>query len=232
MAATWALWAIKGYRTWLSPLKGYRCASGVLHGRHTCSAMGQRIFKKAGFFKGMALLRRQLDSCAIDASALSVLALQSKSNDQKEAMGENAPGPYKRLSPMRGLGRHQAGFVDGCDCSGCAAPGCDLPDVPSCELPAFPEVPSCKAPLFGSCAEGSESSCGNAADAWYCVDLGNCGGCDPFVNGSSKDGQKAAGAVSRQAKAQQARDKRRSKNHDAAEAREESGASDESGKEE
>ena len=138
-----ALGLIRFYRKHLSHRKGYRCAWGVHTGRGTCSTVGLRAFRKAGFFKGLALLRRQFRRCSQSARALT-LARQR----QTALAGQ---GDYRRLRPM--ALRHQAGFVDA-DCGDCgdfcsAGPGPDIFDCfkgagkafRACEM--FPDDLSC-----------------------------------------------------------------------------------------
>lgn len=163
-----AIWAIHVYRKWLSPLKGYHCAAGASGQRHTCSAMGLRIFKKAGFLAGGALLRRQFDRCAIAA----------------EELGRTRNAAAKPLSGFGLKMSKQGGFVDcgGCDAPSCDAPSCDLPDVkcidlPSCEMPS---LPSCEIPSMPSCSAWSAEGASSLTPGWgwigYCSDCGGCGG--------------------------------------------------------
>lgn len=104
------------YQRHLSPRKGYRCAYGAHTGRHTCSSFGLRAVRKAGAVRGLRLIQRQFDRCALAAAEMRV----------EQASLRRAPtGPL----------RHQRGFVD-CDCGDVA--GCDLPscDAPSCDAPS------------------------------------------------------------------------------------------------
>ncbi len=106
---------IQFYRKYISKHKGFKCAYGVKHGRNTCSGIGLKAFKKAGFFKGMKLLRRQFDRCIIAHYEL------------KEANPDI--GKYKRLSYHHSS---QRGFVDcGDACGSCDVGHC----IPSCDLP-------------------------------------------------------------------------------------------------
>lgn len=102
-----AVVAIHFYRRHLSHRKGYACAWGKATGRDTCSGVGLRAFRRAGWVKGWALLRFQFDRCALAAQQLRA--------------AESA-----RFQP-RGRQLRQGGFVD-CspDCDG--LPGCDSPD--------------------------------------------------------------------------------------------------------
>lgn len=187
-----ALWAIKCYRRHLSPLKGYRCASGQAGAAHTCSAMGMRIFKKAGPLQGLALLRRQFDRCAIAAEAL---------GRSREALAQSV-----RARASNGAMGSQGGFVD---CGGCDAPGCD---APSCDLP------DCGAKCVPDCGDLTPKSCQSEAPLRDCSPNwlgggGNCGGnsvCQGFgcCDGLGWDG-KSAKAKARVESRKERRQKRR-----------------------
>lgn len=116
MAATssLALALIAGYRRYLSPYKGFRCAAGALCGR-SCSDQGLRIFQRCGLFTGLALLQRQFDRCALAAEALRL-----------ERTARRPFGP-----------RSQQGFCDVGDCDCSPGPGLDCtdcaPDADCCD---------------------------------------------------------------------------------------------------
>lgn len=168
-----ALWAIAFYRKRLSPIKGYRCAAGALGRSETCSAVGLRIFKKAGLLKGYALLGRQFDRCAIAADEL---------RSARQAESFRTEPSEKKASPRSRVLSKQRGFVDcgGCDAPSCDIPSCDLPDVkcPSCDMPSMPscDMPSCgragASPITEACGSTWPST---ACDAAYCIDCGGCG---------------------------------------------------------
>lgn len=106
-----AIGLIQLYRRHLSPRKGYRCAWGVATGRDSCSGVGLRAFRRAGFVGGLILLRRQFDRCAL----------------AHEVNAPRADGSYRRLLP--------AGQRGDCDCGAfdCTPDrGCDITDLPSC----------------------------------------------------------------------------------------------------
>lgn len=110
-----ALALIAVYQRHLSPRKGFGCPLRLERGGAGCSGFGKRAIARAGFFKGLLLLRRRLDQCVL-ASARASAAYRPAGS----ARGQ-----------FRALGR-QGGFVD---CA-CDSPGCDLPscDAPSCDL--------------------------------------------------------------------------------------------------
>jgi len=100
-----ALASIQLYRAWLSPIKGFHCAWGVYAGRDTCSGVGLRAFRRAGWRRGWLLMQRQFDRCALAAEALRA-----------------GQGRYRRLAP-------RAGQRGSCDFD---LPGDDCCDVLDC----------------------------------------------------------------------------------------------------
>jgi putative component of membrane protein insertase Oxa1/YidC/SpoIIIJ protein YidD len=55
-----AIWL---YRRFLSPYKGFACATRVATGGESCSAYGRRVVARFGAGKGIGLLRRRLAGC-------------------------------------------------------------------------------------------------------------------------------------------------------------------------
>ena len=100
-----ALASIEFYRTWLSPIKGFRCAWGVYSGRDTCSGIGLRAVRRAGLRRGWLLMQRQFDRCTLAAEVLRTEA-----------------GAYRRL----GSRASQQGFLD------CDVPDADCCDLLEC----------------------------------------------------------------------------------------------------
>lgn len=106
-----AITLVELYRRHLSPRKGYRCAWGLATGRDSCSGIGLRAFRRAGFVAGLQLLQRQFDRCALVG-------------DVKRS---RQAGAYRRLRP--------AGQRGECDCGAfdCTPdPGLDITDLRSC----------------------------------------------------------------------------------------------------
>ncbi len=97
-----ALAAIRLYRRHLSPRKGFRCAWGATTGRDSCSGVGLRAVRRAGWWRGSMLLRRQFDRCLLAGAA-----------------GTTDGGPYRRLRPLA----NQRGDCD-LGCGGCIDSGC------------------------------------------------------------------------------------------------------------
>lgn len=91
-----ALAAIRCYQRLISPHKGFRCAYRALTGHASCSALGYRVIRRFGVWRGIRLLRQRLYKCGV---AYRRYALP--------------PGPLAR----------QAGFID-CNCDlPCELPG-------------------------------------------------------------------------------------------------------------
>ena len=63
-------WAISQYQRHLSPLKGFRCAYRVLHGRDSCSQFALRAIGRHGMVAGTKLLRRRFERCRSASHAL------------------------------------------------------------------------------------------------------------------------------------------------------------------
>lgn len=115
-----ALAAIRLYRRHVSPRKGFRCAWGVATGRDSCSGVGLRAVRRAGWRRGALLLRRQFDRCLLAGAA---------------PAGATEAGRYRRLRPLAA----QRGDCDiGCDgcpdgfCADIAVKAFDCLDFADC----------------------------------------------------------------------------------------------------
>ncbi|MBE3023147.1 membrane protein insertion efficiency factor YidD [Janthinobacterium sp. BJB1] len=110
-----ALWAIRAYRRYLSPWKGFSCAYRVLTGRDSCSAYGYKVIVRHGLRPGWALLQRRLRACG-------------ERHRQHLALH-----PQARRSPRR---QAQAGY---CDCDAplldCACDCADVANMLRCDWP-------------------------------------------------------------------------------------------------
>jgi uncharacterized protein len=60
-----ALPAIRFYKQHLSPRKGFCCAYRAHLGRFSCSTLGYRAIRRYGVLKGIAVLRRRTELCAM-----------------------------------------------------------------------------------------------------------------------------------------------------------------------
>lgn len=58
-----ALQLVKGYQRHLSPIKGFKCASGHLYGDTTCSAAIKAIIQRDGVIQGFPAMQNQLKRC-------------------------------------------------------------------------------------------------------------------------------------------------------------------------
>ncbi len=60
---TLLLAAIRMYRRYLSPYKGFSCAWRIATGGESCSAYGYRVISRHGTKVGIGLLRRRMAAC-------------------------------------------------------------------------------------------------------------------------------------------------------------------------
>lgn len=106
LATALALAAIRGYRRYLSPYKGFSCALAAGTGGASCSAYGYAVIARFGLERGLGLLDRRLALCG----------------HVYRRMAPPCPAP---VHPRR---KYQQGFCDGpCDLP-CDGPGhCHLP---------------------------------------------------------------------------------------------------------
>ena len=87
-----ALAAIRFYRRFISPYKGFSCALRVATGGASCSAYGHAVIARFGLRRGLGLLQRRFELCGHAHARLRVVA-----------------PPHPRL-------KYQRGFCDGpCD---------------------------------------------------------------------------------------------------------------------
>ncbi len=106
---TLLLAAIRMYRRYLSPYKGFSCAWRVATGGESCSAYGYRVIARHGTKVGIGLLRRRMAACG----------------EQHRRTAAAAP-PRRILSPAL---RRQRGDCD----PGC----CDMPSCGKRHLFSF-----------------------------------------------------------------------------------------------
>ncbi len=99
-----ALAAIRFYKRFVSPRKGYACAYRVHTGAASCSTLGYRAVARYGVFRGLGVLGLRVEQCRL----------------------KHARHGQRRRPMVR---RAQAGFVDG-DCGGCE--GCDVGGCDGC----------------------------------------------------------------------------------------------------
>lgn len=113
-----AVMAIRLYRRYLSPYKGYRCAHGMLHGGDTCSGFGLRAYRRFPFATAHAVLRRRIEKCRE-----AYLVLMSRAEERRRRRRES--GKPNHVLDSCGPGDCDLGPCDGP--GGCDGPGdCSL----------------------------------------------------------------------------------------------------------
>ena len=137
LATRIALGMIDLYQRWVSPRKGWRCAHALHTGRRGCSALGARAIRRHGVWRGLGVLRRRFDACALSHQYLQA---------------------QHRIRPNA-----QAGFcdadcsgLDGCD-SGCAGNACDV--ASSCGNCGGCDTGNCRSARLSSCSNSLYRSC-------------------------------------------------------------------------
>lgn len=61
---------IRGYQTFLAPLKPFQCAHAAYHGGHSCSGWARAVIESAGWRAFFAGLRRRVQECRHASIAL------------------------------------------------------------------------------------------------------------------------------------------------------------------
>ena len=61
---------IEAYQQHLSPIKGFKCATGQLYGGTTCSGAVKKIIQKQGLISGLPAIYQQFSSCHQAAKTL------------------------------------------------------------------------------------------------------------------------------------------------------------------
>lgn len=62
-AAALGLLGVQGYRRYISPYKGFRCAHGALTGQPSCSEVAVNALRRHRFTKAIRIIRAQLTRC-------------------------------------------------------------------------------------------------------------------------------------------------------------------------
>ena len=109
---TLLLAAIRGYRSYVSPHKGFSCAYRVHAGGCSCSMLGLRAVSRYGAWRGLGVLRLRLQQCHLVAEEWRSRAIIARAA--------------------------QAGFVD-CDvpCDGSCIDASSCSDCDACPFEAF-----------------------------------------------------------------------------------------------
>lgn len=117
------------YQKFISPLKGFRCAYGVLHGGHSCSDVIKNDIHTHGIFRAIPMAKEQFTAC-------------------KEANEELKRNPKKRNRVCTRDNVCEVLYcLDFSSCSPSSNNSCDLPD--GCDNPI-----SCD-----SCGDCGDISC-------------------------------------------------------------------------
>ena len=92
------------YKRFISPLKGFRCAYGVLYGGGSCSTEILRIIQTKGFIRGLPLVYQQFTNCS---AAYEVLASKKRKNNHKRKDKSDKKKDKENLAcelPCQGIG--------------------------------------------------------------------------------------------------------------------------------
>ena len=92
------------YKRFISPLKGFRCAYGVLYGGGSCSTEILRIIQTKGIIRGLPLVYQQFTNCS---AAYEVLASKKRKNNHKRKDKSDKKKDKENLAcelPCQGIG--------------------------------------------------------------------------------------------------------------------------------
>lgn len=92
---------IHGYRRWISPYKGFRCAHHVVYGCGSCSDYGLEVFQSDPFLEAWSKLKERLKACR---TAKQIYQSQSQETEEERRRRLNQNQPQR------------SGWADGCDC--------------------------------------------------------------------------------------------------------------------
>ncbi len=139
---------IRFYQKFISPYKGFRCASGVYYAEGTCSGIVLGIVREQGVMQGWSDIVGQFKRCRLAAQAL-------------DNIKRNEMHMLKQQKPKRASSRLTA-----CDCLPAA---CVLPDPSDCGLGVAAEGSSgaCTGVIAGV-GEFATGALGAAAGACSC----------------------------------------------------------------
>lgn len=99
-------YAIAGYRRWLSPYKGFRCAAATLHGGNSCSRAIQDIVLQKGPWRGRRAIRERFALCRMAAQQLRERrASQASQHEQDDPNGPpHQPRKHQRHCWLNEIG--------------------------------------------------------------------------------------------------------------------------------
>lgn len=110
-----AILFINFYQRFISPVKGFRCAYGALHGRGTCSQIIKNIVREHGVIGGRAKIRQQFASCRAAYATLQEHPEwdQDKKKKKRDCDYCDCPGPCDFSKSCGGKGKDHGGGGDG-----------------------------------------------------------------------------------------------------------------------
>jgi putative component of membrane protein insertase Oxa1/YidC/SpoIIIJ protein YidD len=123
-----ALLGIRGYRKYISPYKGFRCAHHALHDQGSCSTFGLQAFQENRPLEAWRKLRGRFVECRLAYEAL-----------MRETKEEREERKRKKRTERREQYSEYCMPLEACPPSDCAMvdftpdKSCDMPDV-SCEV--------------------------------------------------------------------------------------------------
>ncbi|MBP9757471.1 MAG: membrane protein insertion efficiency factor YidD [Candidatus Pacebacteria bacterium] len=127
-----ALLAIHGYRKWISPYKGFRCAHHVLHERGSCSTFGLEVFGNNTPLKAFRLLRGRFIECRDAYETLrheSADEREERKRKKSEASKEKYNDycmPVETCPPMDCAAIDLTPDTKACDAVSCEVGTCDI----------------------------------------------------------------------------------------------------------
>jgi len=130
-----AILFINIYQRFISPVKGFRCAYGALHGDGTCSQIIKKIVKEHGVIGGRAKIRRQFADCRAAYAQLLEHPEWDKKKEKKERKCDycDCPGPCDFPKACGGKGKGGGG--DGGSGGGGGGSGLDCDSPCDFDLP-------------------------------------------------------------------------------------------------
>ena len=85
-----SLGIISLYQLYLSPYKGFRCASGVYYGEGSCSGVVKRIIEAKGLFVGWKDIKKQLHKCRMAATLLANESSEKSKESDKNSKSDKS----------------------------------------------------------------------------------------------------------------------------------------------
>lgn len=143
-------YAIAGYRRWLSPYKGFRCAAATLHGGDSCSRAVQSIVLQQGPWRGRQAIRDRFALCRRSAQQLRDRRAANAEQDETKKSDAASRGCRRRVG--------ECWIID-------IVTGCAAPFMCGAAVPGVPAGGSSGGGGVGGSGSGPEDPTGGAADA-------------------------------------------------------------------